>query len=278
MKIFRYLKKLNSFSVIIVPEDTSHGTKSKKFTLSRILLFAVLYSLFIGIIGYYLFGVTGIGPRFFPGSDKLSSVSSEDLEKLNDRVAFLARELQVLKSTNQKLKYALALGDSSLIDSLGVNIDTLRQLYKTPREGNIFGAVIVFFTKLFIQQEKSVLFILPANGYISRAFAPDKGHYGIDIVLKDGTPVYAAAGGYVVFSGYTNNYGHTIILNHSDGYLSVYKHCSLVIKKEREFVRQGELIALSGNSGLATTGPHLHFEIWLNGKPIDPESILLKNK
>jgi len=278
MKIFRYLKKLNSFSVVIVPEDTSHGTKSRKFTLSRIFLFAILYSLFIGIIGYYLFGVTGIGSKFFPGSDKLSSVSSEDLEKLNDRVAFLARELQVLKSTNQRLKYALALGDSSLIDSLGVNIDTLRQLYKTPKEGNIFGAVIVFFTKLFIQQEKSVLFILPANGYISRAFAPDKGHYGIDIVLKDGTPVYAAAGGYVVFSGYTNNYGHIIILNHSDGYLSVYKHCSLVIKKEREFVRQGELIALSGNSGLATTGPHLHFEIWLNGKPIDPESILLKNK
>ena len=101
---------------------------------------------------------------------------------------------------------------------------------------------------------------------------------GIDIVAKDGTPVFASAGGFVVFSDYTNDYGHIIILSHSDGYLSFYKHCSLILKKEREFVKQGELIAKSGNSGLATTGPHLHFEIWHNGKAVDPESLLINNK
>jgi murein DD-endopeptidase MepM/ murein hydrolase activator NlpD len=96
--------------------------------------------------------------------------------------------------------------------------------------------------------------------------------------VKNGTPVFASAGGFVVFSGYTNNFGHIIILSHSDGYLSIYKHCSVILKKEREFVKQGDLIAQSGNSGLATTGPHLHFEIWHNGMPIDPETILIKNK
>ena len=68
-----------------------------------------------------------------------------------------------------------------------------------------------------------------------------------------------------------------MILSHSDGYLSIYKHCSVLLKNEREFVKQGELIAQSGNSGLATTGPHLHFEIWHNGKAIDPENLLIKN-
>jgi len=67
-------------------------------------------------------------------------------------------------------------------------------------------------------------------------------------------------------------------LNHSDGYLSIYKHCSVILKKEREFVKQGELIAQSGNSGLATTGPHLHLEIWHNGKPVNPETLLIINK
>lgn len=278
MQIFKYLKNLKSFSVIIVPDDTSQGTKSRKFTLSKIILFTLLYSVIIATLGFYFFDITGIGTKIFPGNNRVNTISVEDMEKLNERIAFLAREMQVLKSANQRLKYALALGDSSLIDSLGVNADTLKQYYKVPKEGNVFGNLLSFFNKLFIQQEKSIFFILPVNGYISRAFDPDKGHYGIDIVVKDGTPVYAAAGGYVVFSGYTNNYGHIIILNHSDGYLSAYKHCSLIIKKEREFVKQGELIALSGNSGLATTGPHLHFEIWHNGKPIDPESILIINK
>lgn len=278
MQIFKYLKNLKSFSVIIVPDDTSHGTKSRKFTPGKIILFTLLYSVVIATFGFYFFDITGIGSKILPGNNRFNTISDEDMEKLNERITFLARELQILKSANQRLKYALALGDSSLIDSLDVNADTLKQYYKIPKEGNVFGNLLSFFNQLFFQQEKSIFFILPVNGYISRAFDPDKGHYGIDIVVKDGTPVYAAAGGYVVFSGYTNNYGHIIILNHSDGYLSAYKHCSLIIKKEREFVKQGELIALSGNSGLATTGPHLHFEIWHNGKPIDPESILIINK
>ena len=116
------------------------------------------------------------------------------------------------------------------------------------------------------------------NGYISRGFDPDRGHFGIDIVAKVGTPVFASAGGFVVFSGYTNDYGHVLILSHSDGYLSFYKHCSVLLKRDREFVIQGELIAQTGNSGLATTGPHLHFEIWHNGKAVDPETILIKDK
>jgi murein DD-endopeptidase MepM/ murein hydrolase activator NlpD len=200
------------------------------------------------------------------------------MEQLNEKIIFLAKELQSLKSANQKLKYAMALGDSTLIDSFNVNPDTLQKLYKTPKEGNILGLFVNFLENLFNQQDNTIFFIFPVNGYVSREFDPDRGHYGIDIVVKEGTPVYASAGGFVVFSGYTNNYGHIIILSHSDGYLSIYKHCSVILKKEREFVKQGDLIAQSGNSGLATTGPHLHFEIWHNGKLVDPETLLIINK
>ena len=278
MPIFKYFKNLKSFSIIIVPDDTSHEAKSKKFTVTWIFIFAVIYSILIAVLGYYFFNITGIGNAVLPGNYVQSDESTEKMEQLNDKVIFLAKELQLLKSANQRLKYAIALGDSTLIDSLKVNPDTLQKFYKTPKEGNIFGSFVSFIQKLINQQDKTIFFILPVNGYISREFDPDRGHYGIDMVVKDGTPVYASAGGFVVFSGYTNNYGNIIILNHSDGYLSLYKHCSVILKKEREFVKQGELIAQSGNSGLATTGPHLHFEIWHNGKPVDPETLLIINK
>jgi len=279
MQILKYFKKLKkSFSIIIVPDDTSHETRSKKFTLTKLLIFAAIYSILMAVFGYYFFNITGIGKSVLPGNYAQSEETIKELEELNEKVIFLAKELQFLKSDNQKLKYAMALGDSTLIDSFKVNPDTLRKLYKTPKEGNVLGTFINLLQSLFNHQENTIFFILPVNGYISRGFDPERGHYGIDIVVKDGTPVYASAGGFVVFSGYTNNYGHIIILSHSDGYLSIYKHCSVILKKEREFVKQGELIAQSGNSGLATTGPHLHFEIWHNGKPVDSETLLIINK
>jgi murein DD-endopeptidase MepM/ murein hydrolase activator NlpD len=278
MPIFKYLKNLKSFSIIIVPDDTSHEARSKKFTITRIFIFAVIYSILIAVFGYYFFNITGIGSRILPGKYVQNDETFSKMEELNAKVLFLAKELQLLKSANQRLKYAIALGDSTMIDSLKVNPDTLRKYYKTPKEGNILSVLIYLVQNFFNQQDNTIFFILPVNGYISREFDPERGHFGIDIVVKDGTPVYSSAGGYVVFSGYTNNYGNIIILSHSDGYLSIYKHCSVILKKEREFVKQGELIAQSGNSGLATTGPHLHFEIWHNGKPVDPETLLIINK
>jgi len=277
MSIFKNLKYLKSFSILIIPDDTSHESRSKKFTLSRLLAFALIYSVLISVFGYYFFILSGIGNKVLPGNYVHSAESIKEMEELNSKVIFLAKELQMLKSNNQKLKYALALGDSSLIDSFKINPDTLKKFYKPPKEGNIFGSLINYFEKILSMDDNPIFFIFPVNGYVSRSFDPEKGHYGVDMVVKDGTPVYASAGGFVVFSGYTNNYGHIIILSHSDDYLSIYKHCSVILKKEREFVKQGDLIALSGNSGLATTGPHLHFEIWHNGKPIDPEKILIKN-
>ena len=278
MSIFKYLKNLKSFSLIIVPDNTSHETRTRKLTAFKILLFAIIYSVIISMFGYYFFSISGLGSKFLPGSVIPNTQDIKELKQLNAKVYYLAKEVQTLKSINQKLKFALALGDSTFADSLEVTPDSLEKFYKEPVEGSLFSSILSFVNSIFdLQDNNSVFFIFPVNGYISRGFDSEKGHYGIDIVVKDGTPVYAAAGGYVIFSGYTTDYGHVIILNHSDGYISIYKHCSLILKREREIVKQGELIAQSGNSGLATTGPHLHFEIWKNGQPIDPEKILVKN-
>jgi len=278
MPILKYLRDLKSFSVLIIPDDTSHETRSKKFTLFRIIFIGLIYSIFVAVFGYYFFILTSIGSKVLPGNYVKSTEEIQKTQELNEKIIFLAKELQQLKSANQRLKYAIALGDSSLADTVDNSPDSLKEKYKNPKEGNLVGVIFEYLNQLFNQQDNSIFFVLPVNGYISRAFEPDKGHFGIDIVAKDGTPVYASAGGFVVFAGYTSDYGHVLILSHSNGYLSFYKHCALLLKKERDFVKQGELIAQSGNSGLATTGPHLHFEIWHYGTAIDPENLLLKNK
>jgi murein DD-endopeptidase MepM/ murein hydrolase activator NlpD len=183
---------------------------------------------------------------------------------------FLVKELEKLKATNDRLRYALILGDSTMFESLDQPQDTIKKSSTLLGEGNILMIVYKLLFDKSIQDE-SLLFIKPINGFLSKKFDSDKGHMGLDFAVKEGTPVYASAGGYVIFADYTVNDGYMIILNHLNGFISVYKHCSSLIKGARENVEQGELLALSGNTGRKTTGPHLHFEIWNNGKPVDPE-------
>jgi murein DD-endopeptidase MepM/ murein hydrolase activator NlpD len=277
MLIFKYLKNLKNFSIIILPDDTSHETKSHKFNSYKILIFLIAFSIFMSIVSYYFFNLTGIGHKVLPGNFHIRTEEQQKVETLNEKIIFLATEIQKLKSTNQRLKYALVLGDTVLADSLGVDLDSVEQYYEYPAEGNILSVILKFFKSEHSKTISQTFFILPVNGYISREYEPEKGHMGLDIVVKENTPVYAAASGYVVFSGYTVDEGYVIILNHSDGYMTIYKHCALLLKNERDAVEQGELIAQSGNSGLHTSGPHLHFEIWKDGSVIDPESVLINN-
>jgi murein DD-endopeptidase MepM/ murein hydrolase activator NlpD len=278
MPILKYLKNLKNFSIIILPDDTSHEARSHKFNSIKILIFLIAFSIFMSIASYYFFNLTGIGHKVLPGNFHVRTEEQQKVETLNEKIIFLATEIQKLKSTNQRLKYALVLGDTVLADSLGVDLDSVEQYYEYPAEGNILSIVLKFFSSENESTNPQTFFILPANGYISREFDLEKGHTGLDISVKNGSPVYAAASGFVVFAGYTIEDGNVMIINHSDGYISIYKHCSLLLKKEREAVEQGELIAKSGNSGLHSSGPHLHFEIWKDGNVINPQSVLIKNK
>jgi len=277
MKIFKYFRKLNNFSIIILPGDSSHTTRSWKLNSVKILIFLVVFSIFMAILSYYFFSLTGIGNKILPGNFSLKTPETEKVELLNQKIFFLANEIQKLKASNQKLKFALALGDSGLADSLGVSMDSVEQYYKYPAEGNILTAFLRLINYEEQQPDERVFFILPVNGYISRHYDPEKGHNGLDIAVKEGSPVYAAASGFVVYTGYTIEDGNVMIINHSDGYLSIYKHCSVLVKKEMDKVEQGELVAQSGNSGLHSTGPHLHFEIWKNGILINPQTVIISN-
>lgn len=270
MPFLKYIKRIRNFSIIIIPEETSQKAKTVKLSFPNLAWIIALYTLLSVIIGYYTLSISGLDYYLAPVNAGLKESDRLLVRDLNTKIIFLVKELDKLKSTNGKLKYALLLGDSTLFDSSNQNSDSDSSSGKIHIEGNILNIAEKLLLKLNSQNDVQ-LFTKPVDGFVSRKFNPGKGHMGVDFVVKEGTPVYAASGGYIVFSDYTIDDGYMIIIIHRDGYISIYKHCSSLIKSVRDNVEQGVLIALSGNSGKHTTGPHLHLEIWRDGKPVNPE-------
>ncbi len=113
-------------------------------------------------------------------------------------------------------------------------------------------------------------FFTPLKGIITSEFDLLTQHYGIDIVSKKDEAVKATLDGTVLFSDWTVETGHVIAIQHQGNFISVYKHNSVLLKKQGNFVKAGEAIAIVGESGEMSTGAHLHFELWYNGTPVDP--------
>ena len=120
----------------------------------------------------------------------------------------------------------------------------------------------------------NLVFFKPIRGKISNEFSIKEKHYGVDVTTATGTPVKAAASGTVIFSGWSADTGYTILLEHSYGMLSVYKHCATLTKSQNDQVLAGEVIASVGNTGELTNGPHLHFELWSDGYALDPTNFI----
>lgn len=118
-------------------------------------------------------------------------------------------------------------------------------------------------------------FFSPLKGMISASFNASERHYGVDILGPDNEAIKATLDGTVILATWSSETGYTISVQHSNNLISVYKHNSVLLKKVGDFVKAGEPIAIIGNSGEQTTGPHLHFELWYNGNAIDPQAYMV---
>ncbi|MDR3268130.1 MAG: M23 family metallopeptidase [Tannerella sp.] len=155
--------------------------------------------------------------------------------------------------------------------------------YNAPRSENE-----EHFVKAFEEEEKynltvlnqnptvteGVLFFKPVNGMISSHYNAEIRHYGVDLVAGLKESVLATLEGVVIYTGYDPAYGNVIGLQHKNGFISIYKHNELLLKETGEQVIAGEAIALIGNTGNLSTGPHLHFELWYKGNPVNPEELI----
>jgi len=117
---------------------------------------------------------------------------------------------------------------------------------------------------------ENTFFFSPIKGMIVNGFGETKNHYGVDILAATGSHVSAVMDGMVVFSGWTVETGYVIQIQHPNNIISIYKHNQNLLKEVGQLVKAGEAIARVGNSGELTSGPHLHFELWFNGTPLNP--------
>jgi murein DD-endopeptidase MepM/ murein hydrolase activator NlpD len=121
---------------------------------------------------------------------------------------------------------------------------------------------------------REIFFFQPLKGLVTEKYNPKEKHFGTDVVAEKDAPIKATAEGTVIMASWTDDTGYVIIIQHASKLLSVYKHCSTLLKKTGEFVQAGEIIAIIGNTGALTSGPHLHFEMWYEGNPINPEKLI----
>jgi lipoprotein NlpD len=279
MKWFNFQAIKNS-SIHITPNLPIITTKRYKLGFLRLASYISLYTLAVWMILVLILAVTPLKDFLFVVDNSELKAQTEKIQLLQNRVLILSNQLQSLASSNERIRLAMKLAQKDSVNANDKIYDTLKNRIdkKINLGGNIYYAFIMLINKLLQSHlsTKTIVFIQPAQGIIIQDFNPSIGHMGIDYGVKTGSPVFASVGGMITFSDYTIGSGYMLIIQHDQGFTTVYKHCSSLLKKERDIVSQGDLIALSGNTGKNTSGPHLHFEIWQDGKPIDPQKILLK--
>jgi murein DD-endopeptidase MepM/ murein hydrolase activator NlpD len=138
------------------------------------------------------------------------------------------------------------------------------------------------FSLTFSENQKSgeialsqLNFFPPVKGYITSEFNPREDHYGIDVVAPEDEPIKNVLDGNVVLATWTLETGYVIGIQHKNNLFSFYKHNSVLLKKVGNFVKAGDAVAVIGSSGELTTGPHLHFELWHEGIPVNPEDYIV---
>jgi murein DD-endopeptidase MepM/ murein hydrolase activator NlpD len=282
--------KKTRYDLVFVPRDDAGNSKSLRFAPWQVYLLITGSMVFVigGVLALLVY--TPIGTYIPIENPGLVNKYSKELVSLNQRMTTVIEQLIELREYNVKLRKALGekvaatdsgvavLGSPRSEKSEGKRNDeraqkvpdlSLAQMPRTVGSSQPFQAMP--------QENDKVVFpvVLPTEGYITRAFDAAQRHYGLDIAGSSGSPVHASADGYVVFAGWTNDDGNKVILSHTGGFLTFYKHNQSLLTAMGTYVRRGEPIALLGSSGETSAGPHVHFEIWKDGVPVDPAHYIL---
>jgi len=275
----KIIKKLTSrYRMLVVNEETFE--EQFQFRLSR--LNVIIFSVFIfSIFSIGLFFVIAYTPirEYIPGYDS-SEIRKNAIENLfitDSLINIYENNARYLKSVKNVLT------GKNLEESFFTNIDIekeslgekFNEVIKVNKADSILRKVVDQEDKYNFDQNSilnsNVFLNAPAKGPISQKFNIKEEHFAVDIVLEENFPIKSIADGTVIFSEWTAETGYVIIVRHNYGFMSVYKHNSNLSKKQGEFVLAGEVIAAAGNTGEYSTGWHLHFELWLEGYPMDPE-------
>ena len=272
-------KLTRSYKVVVSSEDTFEERLS--FSTNKFNVFLVLSLYSIILIAFTISVVF-----FTQIREMVPGYSSSDLLTqaiyLTKKTDSLENELELNNTFYKSIENVLSGKTEQIIykDTLSVsnekdNIDF--QALLANAEDSILRKYVEEEDKFNLTKNELVIenkmFVSPVKGQITQKFDPLNNHFALDILVDTGTPVKSILEGKVIFSEWSVDTGHVLIIDHGDDIISVYKHNSKVLKTQNNFVKAGEVIAYSGNQGTLSTGPHLHFELWKNGTPINPEPL-----
>lgn len=273
-------KLLNKYRLVILNEETFEERFALKLTRLNVFVIASLSGIFL-ILGTILL------IAFTPLREYIPGYSSTALKRQATELHFKTDSLQRVIAMNAQYYESIRRVLTGDISQVEFNKDSIiraaendldERSLSPSREDSLLRARVDKEDKysLFESATTKVNFVLfpPVTGTISESYNPEKRHYAVDVVVAKDTPVKSVADGTVIFSEWTSQTGYVMLIDHSDGLLSVYKHNSALTKEQGELVKAGEVIAISGNAGELTTGPHLHFELWSDGYPIDPTTFI----
>ena len=271
------------YLLIIRNEENFAEKTSFSFTYSRVFLLA--FTIFIVMLLISLFLVrTLLNQWFDPRHAQLEA--NKKLVELSIKIDSLDLEMQ--KKDRFILNFQkIVMGDSvsfdynageeeeeAQINRTSLNQEDLAEIDSQFREEfESSGVTLATFSNVSSDLHE-IFFYSPITGFISDRYNVTEAHYGVDVVAKKNEPVKCVADGTVILSSWTQDSGHVIAVQHRGNLVSVYKHNAEILKKVGNFVSGGEIISIVGNTGELTDGPHLHFELWSDGSPVNPEDFV----
>lgn len=283
-----YHKLRNKYKLVILNDETYEEKLS--FKLSRLNVFVAT-----GTLAVLLIIITTIIIAFTPLREYIPGYTDVSLyeqlyaiEKLTDSLHNDARQKSLYL---ENLKLVLSGKDTTIKTPLKVDTaNTYQNISGQPSEADSefreeFESQLVYGTSDPVKSTgrnrqgtrsdiSSFTFFTPLRGIVTNKFNPTAKHYGVDIVSVQNEAIKATLDGVVIFTGWTIETGYTISIQHENDLVSVYKHNSALLKDQGSFVKAGDAIAIIGSTGEYSTGPHLHFELWYNGVPVNPTDFI----
>lgn len=272
-------KLRNKFRLVVMNDQTLEEKFSLRLTPMNILVFGGTFAISLIIVTLYLIAFTPLR-EYVPGYADMNlrrnllavARKADSLDyQMQAQERYLANLLDVLESREDTLMAPPAQVE-------GGGTDTLRRLERS-LEDSLMRLQMEAADRYELNEGParpfsagigSTAFFTPLKGTITSRYDATQKHYGIDIVSNANEVIKSALDGTVVIANFTSETGHVIGIQHPNNIFTFYKHNSALLKKVGDFVKAGEVVAIIGNTGENSNGPHLHFELWYNGSPVNP--------
>ncbi|HKJ34375.1 MAG TPA: M23 family metallopeptidase [Balneolales bacterium] len=271
----------NKLTLVLLEDGKPDEPKTFDIRPQQILHLLLYITVGFFIVFVLLFSFTPVGSLISSSRDRAIRDSvikmSNKLVNLNDSLDVRSQQLNdIINVIANNRDTTFPVSQKSLIDPLYVQQQS-DQLIPPPGETSSNEQFIDntdILNSDILKNAPEFPTDPPVNGTLTRGFEPKEGHYGIDIAAKTGTYIRAIADGVVINTAWTFNYGYVIYIQHGGGYITIYKHCADLVKKGGDIVLKGDILGTVSQSGLISSGPHVHVELWRNGIALDPTKYL----